>query len=383
MTRILPLKVDRVTLLLVTVAWLVMMTLPLLVVKPNRIAAGSSKTLLELLDQPIAGVLLLALLGWSLINLLTTQVLWRFLSANIALITLMMCLGLLATQFAVKPAIRITPASAFWIVITVFSLCITDALVHMRLVAWQRILVLATYLLLGVALIQSGLLDNLAVMREFYAREPQFWAEALRHLQLTFGSLVIALLIGLPLGIMSFQTPVLRGLVLQSLSLIQTIPSLALFGLLMAPLGWLAAQSEWAKALGISGIGVAPALIALVLYSLLPIVANTVVGLEGVSPAVREAARGMGLTRQQRLWQIEMPLAFPVILTGIRIVLVQAIGLVTVAALVGGGGLGAFVFQGLGQTSTDLVLVGALPIVMLAFVAAVVLDAIVDSLKPA
>ncbi|WP_020558442.1 ABC transporter permease [Thiofilum flexile] len=382
MTRMLSPKVDRVTLLLVSVAWLVAVSLPFLVVKPNRIAAGNSYTLFELLDQPGSVVLIMALGIWSLLSFVSPCLLRRFLTANIALMVLIMGMGLMATQLAIKPAIRITPASAFWILLLVLSLSVTDALVRKRLLAWQRIGVLVTYLLLGIVLIQSGLLDDLAVMREFYAREPQFWSEAFRHLQLTLSTLLLALLIGLPLGLLSFQIPKWRSVVLQTLSLVQTIPSLALFGLLMAPLGWLAAHSEWARALGVSGIGMAPALIALVLYSLLPIVTNTVVGLDGVPATVREAARGMGLTRRQRLWQVEMPLAFPVILTGIRIVLVQTIGLVTVAALVGGGGLGTFVFQGLGQTSTDLVLVGALPIVALAFVAAVVLDAIAESLKP-
>jgi osmoprotectant transport system permease protein len=146
----------------------------------------------------------------------------------------------------------------------------------------------------------------------------------------------------------------------------------------MVPLGALAAAVPWAAELGIRGIGAAPAGVALFLYSLLPVVANTVVGLGRVSPAAVDAARGMGLTNRQVLIDIELVLAAPVILTGIRIVLVQNIGLVTIAALIGGGGLGAFVFQGIGQTAIDLVLLGALPTVVLAFSSAVVLDALVD-----
>ncbi len=107
-------------------------------------------------------------------------------------------------------------------------------------------------------------------------------------------------------------------------------------------------------------------------------VANTVVGLTGVPAAANDAARGMGMTERQRLFQVELPLAFPVILTGIRIVLVQNIGLATIAALIGGGGFGVFVFQGIGQTAMDLVLLGAVPTVALAFAAAVILDAIVE-----
>ncbi|RUY11627.1 ABC transporter permease subunit, partial [Mesorhizobium sp. M7A.F.Ca.US.005.03.2.1] len=128
----------------------------------------------------------------------------------------------------------------------------------------------------------------------------------------------------------------------------------------------------------IRGIGTAPAFVALFLYSLLPVVANTVVGLAGVPRAANDAARGMGMTDRQRLFGVEFPLAFPVILTGIRIVLVQNIGLATIAALIGGGGFGVFVFQGVGQTAMDLVLLGAVPTVALAFAAAIILDAVIE-----
>ena len=118
-----------------------------------------------------------------------------------------------------------------------------------------------------------------------------------------------------------------------------------------------------AAALGVHGIGAAPAFLALFLYSLLPMTANTVVGLDQAPRDVVDAADGMGMTGRQRLFSIELPLALPVILTGVRIVLVQNIGLATVAALIGGGGFGVFVFAGLGQTAPDLVLLGAVPTV--------------------
>jgi osmoprotectant transport system permease protein len=169
--------------------------------------------------------------------------------------------------------------------------------------------------------------------------------------------------------------------VLQGLGIVQTIPSIALFGLLMAPLGAIAASIPLAAALGIKGIGATPAFIALFLYALFPIVANTIAGLTQVPAAVVDAARGMGMSARERLMQIEMPLALPVILAGIRIVLVQNFGLATVAALIGGGGFGTFVFQGIGQTAIDLVLLGAIPTVALSFAASIVLDALVDLAK--
>jgi osmoprotectant transport system permease protein len=151
--------------------------------------------------------------------------------------------------------------------------------------------------------------------------------------------------------------------------------------MLMVPLGALAAHVPLAAALGIRGIGAAPAFVALFLYSLLPIVANTVLGLNQVPARVVDAARGMGLSRRQRLTSVELPLALPFILAGIRIVLVQNLGLATIAALIGGGGLGTFVFQGIGQSAIDLVLLGAIPTVALSFAAAIILDAIIDLAK--
>jgi osmoprotectant transport system permease protein len=160
------------------------------------------------------------------------------------------------------------------------------------------------------------------------------------------------------------------------LNFLQTIPSLALFGFLIAPLSALRRSVPKLAALGIAGIGLAPALVALVLYALLPIVRNTATGLLEVDPAVLEAGRGIGLSRRQLFWQIELPLALPLFFAGLRIVTVQAIGLAVVAALIGAGGLGSFVFQGLGEYAVDLVLLGALPAIFLALFADFALGAL-------
>jgi osmoprotectant transport system permease protein len=144
------------------------------------------------------------------------------------------------------------------------------------------------------------------------------------------------------------------------------VPSIALFGLLIGPLSGLASAVPALGALGIGGVGPAPAIIALVLYALLPIARNTLAGLASVPAAAIDAGRGMGMTPRQLFWHVEMPLALPVLLAGLRIVMVQTIGLTVVAALIGAGGLGTFVFDGLGQYATDLVLLGALPAILLA-----------------
>jgi len=376
-------KLDRLGVVLVIAGVLASALLPFIYVKANRIASGKPMLLTQLLDQPAAIIFTLLLIATAFAALFLQNAVLRLAISTLALAALIAAIGFAATAFTPpnSNAARMTPGGSFWILLGVVGLIISDALVKIRLKPWMRVGALVAYSALLAVCLTSGLLDSLSIMKEFATRSAQFWTEAKSHLLLAFGSLAIAIVIGLPLGIFCFWVPKLRAAVLQGLSLIQTIPSLALFGILMLPLGYIATHVPFAAEIGIRGIGTAPALIALVLYSLLPIVANTVVGLEGVDPSVRDAAAGMGLTRRQVLTGIDLPLALPVIVTGIRIVLVQAIGLVTIAALIGGGGFGIFIFQGIGQTAMDLVMLGAVPTVFFAFSSAVILDAVIDSIR--
>lgn len=148
------------------------------------------------------------------------------------------------------------------------------------------------------------------------------------------------------------------------LSIIETIPSLSLFGLLLVPLSTLGSFGLF-RAIGVSGIGWAPAFVALTLYALLPIARNTLAGFGSLDPAIIDSAIGMGMTKKEILRKIELPLAMPVLFTGIRIALVQTVGGAVLAGLVGGGGLGSFVFLGLAEASQDLVLLGVIPIVVI------------------
>jgi osmoprotectant transport system permease protein len=176
------------------------------------------------------------------------------------------------------------------------------------------------------------------------------------HMVLVGVSILGAILAGVPLGIVIYQQPRLRTIVLGMINILQTIPSLALFALLIPlPL--------------IGGIGARTALIAMVLYSLLPIVANTFAGLMSVNPAVREAAVAMGMTDRQLLWKVELPLAVGVVFTGIRIATVMSVGLATIAAAIGAGGLGMFIFRGLAMLDTRLIVAGALPAAAMALLA--------------
>jgi osmoprotectant transport system permease protein len=345
--------------------------------RANRIVPGEARTILEALPSGLGAALLVFVAVSLVVIVLKTPTLLRLVLGLAATLALALLIGLSA-RYLTPPEntyARVAPASGFWLTSFAFVLLTADALTRLRLSPYARIALLAAVAAAAAGLLLSGAWDGLSILKEYASRADTFWLEASRHVVLALGSLAAATLFGLPIGILCHRVEALRAGVLNVLNIIQTIPSIALFGLLIAPLGWIAVHVPGASAIGIRGIGAAPAFVALFLYSLLPVVANTVVGLAGVPRDANEAARGIGMTDRQRLFGVELPLAFPVILTGIRIVLVQNIGLATIAALIGGGGFGVFVFQGIGQTAMDLVLLGAVPTVALAFAAAVVLDA--------
>ncbi|MER8443132.1 ABC transporter permease [Mesorhizobium sp. M1066] len=353
---------------------------PFATFRANRIVPGQARSILEALPATTGTLLLAIIVAAALIALFKTPLVLRLAASVMALAALALLIGVAGTFLtpAGNTFARVSPASGFWILIFAFTLLLADVLTRLNLSPLARVGVLVVAALAIGLLLISGSWDNLSILKEYFNRADSFWAEGSKHVTLALGSLAAAVIVGLPLGILCHRVENLRAGVLNVLNIIQTIPSIALFGLLIAPLGWVATHVPGAAALGIRGIGTAPAFVALFLYSLLPVVANTVVGLAGVPRAANDAARGMGMTDRQRLFGVEFPLAFPVILTGIRIVLVQNIGLATIAALIGGGGFGVFVFQGVGQTAMDLVLLGAVPTVALAFAAAIILDAVIE-----
>lgn len=354
--------------------------LPFALFRANRIVLGESRSLFDALPALPSAVLVGVLLAGFVTALLRFPTLLKLIAGFVVLGMLAVLIGW-SGSYLTPPDntfARVSPGAGFWLLVFAFALMVADALTRLRFRPWVRLAILLAVALAIGGLLWSGAWNDLSMLKEYATRAPAFWAEARTHLALAFGSVAIATLVGVPLGIVCYKVKPLRAAVLNVLNIVQTIPSIALFGLLIAPLAWVAANIPGASAIGISGIGAAPAIVALFAYSLLPIVSNTVVGLQNVSPAAVDAAKGMGMTGLQRLMGVELPLAFPVILTGIRIVLVQNIGLATIAALIGGGGFGVFVFQGIGQTAMDLVLLGAVPTVALAFAAAVVLDAFVE-----
>ncbi len=374
------LRLDKLGIVIALIAAYGALLAPFATFRANRIVPGEARSILEALPG-WASILLFAILAIAgIVALVKTPALTRLGAAVAALVALAILIGIAALHLTPEgnTYARVSPASGFWLLLFAFALLATDALTRLQLMPLARIGALAIVAAAIWLLLVLGGWDGLSILKEYANRADSFWAEAGKHVALALGSLAAAVVVGLPLGILCHRVDKLRDAVLNVLNIVQTIPSIALFGLLIAPLGWIAVNVPGAAAIGIRGIGTAPAFVALFLYSLLPVVANTVVGLAGVPRAANDAARGMGMTDAQRLFQVEFPLAFPVILTGIRIVLVQNIGLATIAALIGGGGFGVFVFQGIGQTAMDLVLLGAVPTVALAFAAAVVLDAVIE-----
>lgn len=192
----------------------------------------------------------------------------------------------------------------------------------------------------------------------------------LEHLWLVGLSTLFAVVIGIPLGILLTRRPVLEKPVLGAANVMQTIPSLALFGFLL-PAPWIGQRADRI------------AILALTLYALLPLIRNTYVGITGVDRAIVEAGRGMGLTDRQLLFQVELPLAMSVIIAGVRVATVISVGLATIAAAVGAGGLGEYIFRGLAMVNNTVILAGAVPAALLAILADVALGLLEKRLQPA
>jgi osmoprotectant transport system permease protein len=191
----------------------------------------------------------------------------------------------------------------------------------------------------------------------------------LEHLWMVAVSTLLAVLIGIPLGVLITRWPGLNKSVLGSANIIQTIPGLALFGFLL-PVPWIGARSERL------------AILALTLYALLPLIRNTYAGIKGVDPSVLEAGRGMGMTDRQLLFQVELPLALGVIIAGVRVATVISVGLATIAAAIGAGGLGEYIYRGLAMVNYQVILAGAIPAAALALLADVSLGWLEKRLSP-
>ena len=361
---------NRVLLLLVALIPIALW-LPYLTLAPNRIVTPQGISLLKVLSDTGLWVFLLPLALLVVTIFLqpsrTTYVL-TILVSTICLTTAFWLAGHYAEQFGQNSGglARISLGGGFWLLLLLCWLIAMDAIARLTSSTAYRSLGALLVFLPVLVLMASGTLSHLSMAKEYSNNKGAFDDALTQHLFIVGLTLAITLVIGIPLGVMAFRRANFGSAALKTLSVIQTIPSIALFGLLIAPLSALVVHYPLLANWGIKGIGVTPAVIALTLYSLLPIVRSMVAGLSQVSPAVTEAARGMGMTEWQILWRVQTPLALPVLLSGVRVTTVQAVGLTMVAALVGAGGFGAIMFRGLSGSAIDLVLLGVIPVIILA-----------------
>jgi osmoprotectant transport system permease protein len=372
------------------------LTMPLVRVAPNRLLSG----------EPLMLSALMPVWGWGVPMLLIVVALYPLLGARssqppdrsrdefgasqlpdlpavrLAAIGVLITMALtmtgllwLASTHAVAIAhsqprlARTSLGAGFWSLAGLAWLTSLDAVRHCSRSAWQRRAMLVTVALPSVLLLAWGVADELSILKEYDNRRDEFGAAVLRHLQIVASAILPSVLLGLPLAWACSRSAALRGWMLTLLSIVQTIPSIALFGLFMVPLAWAATRFPGLAEAGIRGVGLAPAVLALVLYSLLPIVRSGLAGLAQVPTAAKTAAQAMGMSAWQIFYRIEVPLALPVLLPGLRTAVVQTIGLAAVTALVGAGGLGALMFDGLFSAANELVLLGVLPIVLMALMA--------------
>jgi len=364
-------------------------SLPLgwLTLKSSRLAAGTSLNLSESIGS--SGAIILLLL-WLICLILSLKGRERFAAialggtANLIFITTFLLIGPASTRLLESGAAfaRVAPSAGLWLTLTGAYVVIYAARQRLKgehtlrnLISWAGLFTLGALLILGW-------FNNLSIVQEFSGREERFLQELIRHVILFGGSVTLGTLLGVPLGIWATRSSRSERPIFFITNITQTIPSLALFGILIAPLSALSLAFPVLREVGIRGVGAAPAFIALTIYSLLPIVRNTYVGLRQVDPAAIDAGLGMGMSRLGVFRRVEVPLAAPLVLEGIRTAAVQSVGNTAVAALIGAGGLGHFIFQGLGQAAPDLIILGAIPIIVLALIVDAVMRTAVKVATP-
>ncbi len=351
---------------------------------PNRLVSGEGRHLWQLWPQTI----------WMLVGVGCAWLTACFIPgkkgsicalilAQFVFVLLVWGAGKAATQLAQNGSAlaRTSLGSGFWLAAALALLACSDAIRRISTHPLWRWLLHMQIAIIPLWLLYSGTLNDLSLMKEYANRQDVFDDALAQHLTLLFGAVLPALVIGVPLGIWCYFSTARQGAIFSLLNVIQTVPSVALFGLLIAPLAALVTAFPWLGTLGIAGTGMTPALIALVLYALLPLVRGVVVGLNQIPRDVLESARAMGMSGAQRFLHVQLPLALPVFLRSLRVVMVQTVGMAVIAALIGAGGFGALVFQGLLSSAIDLVLLGVIPVIVLAVLTDALFDLLIALLK--
>ncbi len=337
--------------------------------RPNRILLGEPQAALGALG-PVGWALLGA---WVLVFALSVipggrrLALARGVTANAIAVGSVYAVARLAADYLLREGsvVRLSVGLSFWLGLLACYIVGFAAMGWLR-GRFERFAVGWSGALAIVGLAVSGRLDALGIMQEYLRNPEVFWQAFRQQIAYTIGATGVALVIGLTFGILAARRPRTEGAVFGLINVLQVLPTLSFIGLLIVPMGWLGNNVALLDALGVSGIGWAPVFVVLVAYAIYPITRNTYSAMKTLDAGVIDAARGVGMKPAQRLAWIEMPLAFPVVLAGVRIAAVQTASAAIIAGLVGGGGLGQIVFYGLQQTATDLMLLGVIPIVALA-----------------
>lgn len=375
-------KLDYPQLVYSLLALLALLFMNIAEVKPNRIAPGDKLRMVELAGLPmmifVMGFLLLLVLSYEFKGVKPV------ISGGLAPMIfsgILFLLGRASRALASHDtSMRLSFSAGFYVILLMVYLLMGHALSKKAKgshLIYGGLLLSAVFVFL---LLTSGEFQVFSIMKEYENKRTQFFTSFTEHLFLSLGSVSFGALLAIPLGYLAYRRKKLESFVMVPLSIVETIPSLSLFGVLLVPLAALGRFSFF-KAIGVSGIGWAPAFVALTLYTLLPIGRNTLVGFSTVDRTVIEAAKGMGMNRSEIFRRILLPLALPIILTGLRIAMVQTLGGAVLAGLVGGGGLGSFVFLGLAEGSPDLVLLGVIPIVVMTLVLDSTLKALVKRMR--
>ncbi len=281
-----------------------------------------------------------------------------------------------------NPYARISFGAGFWLSLLAISIIAVDLNNYFKSNPKVRFAFLTGISASIVIFFATGHLNSISVMKEFLNNPDKFFEMLNAHIFLSTASIGLAMLFGIPLGILAYKTKFLEKKLFYVLNIVQTIPSLALFGILVAPFAYLSSKIEFLQQIGFYGIGWAPALTALFLFSLLPVVSNTYTAFKTVPQSAIEAGVGMGMTHLQLMVKVQLPIVAPLVLNGIRVALVQVIGNTTVAAFIGAGGMGYFVQRGINDTALDLILLGVIPTVILAVIADSVMQLLINILKP-
>lgn len=368
-------SIQRVLLLLVILS-AAAVALPFVNYAPNRLVSGEGRQLWTLWPGSVS---MLTGAGCAMLTLCFVPgrkgAVCTLVVAQLLVILMLWSVGKAAYLAETgTPLARTSVGSGLWLGLALGLLACSDAIRRITVQPLWRWALHTQIAIVPVLLLLTGTFDDLSLLKEYANRQDVFDDALAQHLTLLSGTVLPALVIGIPLGIGCYFFPSRQGPVFTVLNVIQTVPSVALFGLLIAPLAGLVKAFPWLATVGVAGTGLTPALIALVLYALLPLVRGVVAGLNQVPRDVLESARAMGMSTAQRFLHVQLPLALPVFLRSLRVVMVQTVGMAVIAALIGAGGFGALVFQGLLSSAVDLVLLGVIPVIALA----VLIDALFD-----